>query len=94
MSAFTPDLTPIFEGEFSETCVVAGQNVVGIFQDPFSSIEEIEGSRPEFSTKTASLPGGVEDGTTVVRSATAVSYQVIGVRPSGRGTTTLVLHEV
>lgn len=91
---FEPDLSVFYEGEFSEIVSIAGQDVSGIFEDPFASIDEFEGSRPTFKAATASLPSPIDDGTPFFRPKTGKDYKIISARPSGRGSSVLVLHEV
>lgn len=91
--AWVEDLAPFFDTEtFSVTAIIAGQPVVGIFNNASVLTEGYDGVmetvRPEFICRSSDVASVLHGADATINS---VSYKVRGTRPDGAGMTLIIL---
>lgn len=76
--------------DFADTWTVAGNSVLGIFENEFVEDLDVEGETPKLLLANEDA-AGVEAGDPAV--GPEGTYEVIGIEPDGTGVTTLRLKE-
>ena len=76
--------------DFATTATIAGSPVLGIFDDEYGEVLDIEGTVPVFLCRTSDV-AAVAHGTTV--TINAVAYTARGKQPDGTGMTLVILEE-
>ena len=86
------DRLALLKGDDEETFQVDGQDIIAVFDAPYSDPLEVESSAPQLYARTSDLDTvGAVHGSTVIRLADASAYKIRNVQPDSEGMTLLRL---